>query len=159
MKPRHILTALGITTVLATTGIGVSYAATQTSTMHQPIDNLVQTLADKFHLDTTEVQKVFDEQHQQMKQQHHQAMADRLAQAVTNGKLTQAQADQITAKQAELEAQRDQDMANFQNMTETERHTAMKQKMSDLKQWAEANSISQEYLPFSGSHGGPHDTF
>ncbi len=119
--------------------------------------NLVKAIAEKFGLNQTEVQQVFDDQHAQMQQQHKADEATRLSQAVTDGKLTQDQADKITAKRAELDAQRESDKAKFDSMTDSERQAAMKTKMDELKQWATDNNIPAGYLPFGGGrgHGGP----
>lgn len=129
MKKLHLITAAAITLAVAATTIGVTYAATNvTGEDANPMHTLVTAIATKFNLSETDVQQVFDEQHEQIMAQHEQAQADRLAQAVTDGELTQAQADLIIAKLAELKTNR-----------------------PDLKQWASDNDIPLEYLP----QGGP----
>lgn len=169
MKRAPVLTALAITTMLAGAGIGVSYAATTADTSG-PMNNLVTAIASKFNLDQSEVQQVFDDtmksQRDAMKAEQQQAAADRLAQAVTDGKLTQEQSDKITAKQAELEAERESitppDRAEMSNLSDEERqakHEEMKAtmdaKQDELKQWAEENDVPEEYLhvEVGGKHG------
>ncbi|HEX3099736.1 MAG TPA: hypothetical protein VHQ41_02065 [Patescibacteria group bacterium] len=120
-----------------------------------PMANLVKAIADKFGLSQTDVQQVFDDQHAAIEAQHQQEEAARLSQAVTDGKLTQDQADKITAKRAELESQREANKTTFQSQTPAERQAAMKAQMDSLKQWATDNNIPAGYLPFGGGHGGP----
>ena len=76
-------------------------------------------------------------------------MKDRLAQAVKDGKLTQAQADKITAKMAEMKTF----MESQKDKTKEERKTAMEAKRDELKKWAEDNDIPEGYMPMG--HGGP----
>lgn len=117
---------------------------TQSQTAHtNRISSLIQTIAQKFNLNQSDVQQVFDDQKTQMEAEHQQREADRLSQAVTDGKLTQDQADKISAKEKELEANR---------------HAAIQQQITDLKQWATDNGIPQEFMPFGGPgghRGGP----
>lgn len=117
-----------------------------------PMSNLVQAIATKFNLNTSDVQAVFDEQRAQMEKEHEQMFADRLKQAVADGKLTQDQADKITAKKAELEALR----TSLSGKTEDEKRAAMKTQVDALKTWATENNIPAEFMMFGGFGGGHH---
>lgn len=129
---------------------------TNATTRPNPMANLITTLSQKFNLNQADVQKIFDEQHAQMQQEkdakHTEALKTRLAQAVKDGKLTQAQADLITTKQAEFKTF----MESLRDKTETERQTAMKTKMDELKQWATTNGIPEQFAHIGpmGGHGG-----
>jgi hypothetical protein len=132
-------------------GVQTANAATDTST--DPMSGLVQKIADKFNLNKDEVQAVFDAQRTEMEAERTQEMKDRLAQAVKDGKLTQDQADKITAKLAEMKANRE----DLSGKTPEERHEAMKAARDEIKKWAEDNNIPMEYLRIvGGGHGGLH---
>lgn len=136
---------------VAGTSAGVIHAATAASGSNgNPMTSLVSAIAAKFNLNVSDVQSVFDAQKAQMDIRRQQEFANRLSEAVTAGKLTQAQADAITAKQKEVQTF----MEGLRDKTEAERGTAMKTEMDSLKQWATDNNISQEYLMFVGGHGG-----
>lgn len=140
------VTALGITTI---TGAGIANAATDTTSSGVGANSLVTKLAEKFKLNKTEVQAVFDEQRSARVAEREQAMKDRLATAVKDGTITQAQSDTITAKLAELKAARE---ANRDKPAQ-ERRAAMKIERDNLKQWAEDNDIDLSFLRPVGAHG------
>jgi hypothetical protein len=131
-------------------GASVSKAANSTDGKN-PMNSLIQAIATKFNLSTTDVQAVFDEQRVQMEKEHEQVFADRLTQAIADGKLTQDQADKITAKRAELEALR----TSLDGKTEDEKRAAAKTQMDALKDWATENNIPAEFMMFGkmGGHG------
>jgi len=164
MKKKYLIYAILPVIVFAT--IGTVYATSNTGGTNNPMANLVTAIAQRFNLNPSDVQQVFDEQkaqmsaqrqeqRTQMEAQQQQQFADRINQAVTDGKLTQDQADKILAKKAELEAQKLSLQKN-----KNENRAVMKEQMDSLKQWATDNNIPQEYLPFGGfgmsrGHGGP----
>lgn len=143
--------------VAGVAGFGTTaiHAATITNAAARPnrMTNLITTLSQKFNLNRADVQKIFDEQEVQMRPEHDKKHAEklktRLAQAVTTGKLTQAQADLVTAKQTELKTFAE----SVKGKTEAERHTAMKAKMDELKQWAKANGIPEQFTFFDPMGG------
>lgn len=134
------LSALGATTIYAQTNAGVGFG---------PMNNLANVIATKFNLNVSDVQAVFDDERKQMDAQRGQDYIERIKQAVTDGKLTQDQADKILAKKAELEAQR----ASLVGKTLEERKALQKTHMDALKQWATDNNIPQEFMPFGGGFG------
>ncbi len=143
---------------LAATAVGTSLlgagivSAAQGTDHADPMSSLVDAIAAKFNLDRSAVQQVVDDQHAAMEQEREQSQADRLSAAVADGTLTQAQADAITAKQAELKAA----MESSKDMTETERRDAMKAQFDDLKAWASENGIPDRFVPFGPGRGhGP----
>lgn len=156
MKKSYKLAAAG-TLLVGLLATGVSAAQASEATKANPISNLVAALAQKFNLNQSDVQKVFDEQHAAMETQ---MKADRtakdkelLAQAVTAGKLTQAQANLITAKKAEIEAGRDAFRASLEGKTKDQIAALMKTQAESLKSWATANNIPGDYLRFVGGFG------
>lgn len=157
MKHKYLVTA-GVAATLAAAGLGAStYAATQ----HGGDNGLVEAIASKFNLDKTKVQEVFDEQRSKMEAQREQELKDKLASLVKDGKLTQAQADKITAKRAEMkkemEAKRSE---SAEKKDRSERKTEMEAKKKELDAWLKANDISSDYASLlmgggPGGHGGP----
>ena len=112
---------------------------------------LVAKIAQRFNLNQADVQTVFDEQRTEMQAQTQTRIADRISKAVTDGKITQAQADLIIAKEAEIKAFRD----GLQGKTKDEIFSAMKTETDSLKQWVKDNNIPAGFLPFGG-FGGIH---
>lgn len=155
LKKRYVAATMALALVLAAGIASVSQAAAvpnNGTTQKNPMSTLVNAIATKFNLNTTDVQKVFDEQRTQMEAERQVKEAERLAQAVTDGKLTQSQADRITTKMKELQATRE----SLKDASETERQTAMKTQMDSLKQWMTDNNIPAGYLPMGGpGHHGP----
>ena len=81
-----------------------------------------------------------------------------VAALVTSGKLTQAQADAINAKRAELDKQRQTDMAAGQSKTDTERKADMDAHKTALDTWMKEQGIDTQYsylLMGGRGHGGP----
>lgn len=145
--------------VLGLAALGTGYVHAQGSDMpHHQMDALTTAIAQKFNLSTSDVQAVVDEvmktQMQEMQAKHEQNMKDRLAKAVADGTLTQAQADLLAAKQADMQAF----MESMKDKTPAERKDAMQKKMAEMKQWMKDNNIPDEFAhPGMGMrHHGPH---
>ena len=150
-------TKIAVTSVaivgLMGSGVGVIYAASSTAKTGNPFSNLVSAIATKFNLNASDVQKVFDEQQQQMAAQRQateqQRMKTMLDKAVTAGKLTQAQEDLIVAKQTEVKTFTE----SLTGKSATDRQAAMKTEMASLKTWATDNKIPAQYAMFGGGPG------
>lgn len=161
MKKPFVIAGIATTIGLASLGAGVANAATSTSdTDTNPMSSLVDKIATKFNLDKTQVQQVFDEQKTEMDAEREQKAKEDLAQLVTDGKLTQAQSDAITAKRAELDKTREANRDSMKDKTADERKTAMEAERTALEQWAKDNGIDTQYLKYvfghgPGGHGGP----
>ena len=160
---KSLLVAGAVTTMTAAgiTGMGVASAATSgTGSSDDGTSSLVDKLASKFNLDKSDVQAVFDEERTERQAERQQEIEERLTQAVTDGKITEDQKDKILAKMKEMESQRESNHDKFKDMTEDERHEAMKSEMDSLKTWADENDIPMEYLGMhmhirDGGPGGP----
>lgn len=159
MKKHLVIAATAATIGLTGLGVGVAHAATTTSsTSTNPMSSLVDAVATKFNLNKADVQQVFDEQKSKMNAEREQTIKNEVAKLVTDGKITQAQADLINAKRAEMQKQHDTNKASMQSMTDTERKAAMDKEKSDLEAWAKQNNIDSQYVRyvFGGGHGhGP----
>jgi hypothetical protein len=156
MRKRLAVAAMAATIGLAGLGAGVAHAATTNSTTKtDPMSGLVDAIATKFNLNKSDVQQVFDTQKTQMEANRETKIKAEVAQLVTDGKITQAQADLINAKRAELQKQREADKTSFDTMTDTERKAAMDKQKTDLESWAKQNNIDTQYLRYviGGGHG------
>ncbi len=155
---KAIITA-GIVTALSAAGlagVSVANAATTTGTHNGPFSGLVDALVSKFNLNESEVQAVFDAQRETMEAERDQEAKDRLAQLVTDGKLTQAQADKITAKRTEVEAEREANRTSNEKKTTAERKAEMENHKATLDTWLSDNGIDEQYtylLSGGGGHG------
>jgi len=153
---------MALTLILGTGVVGakVVNADSTTDTKSNFMSGFVTAISQKFSLSETEVQAVFTEQaekqHAEMEAKFTANFAEKLSTAVTEGKLTQTQSDLITAKQAEIKTQREALKNSDVKPTKEE----MQAQMEDLKTWAEANNIPNEYLMLGGHRGkGGHGPF
>jgi uncharacterized protein (DUF3084 family) len=153
MKNKIILPVIVTVIVGAALFSAVPIFAQTTSTGQ---DSLIQKIAQKFGLKTTDVKAVFDQNkvdHQTKMQQNVDA---KLNQLVKDGKITQAQKDLIVAKQKELQTARSANVGSKTNLTAAQRKTAMQTQKAALEKWAKDNSIDIKYLMggFGGMKGG-----
>ncbi len=121
--------------------VGVS--AVNAASANTGQDGLVDKIANTFHLNKADVQKVFDQNHQDREKEHQQKYEAKVKQAVTDGKITQDLADQLIAKQKELATYRD----SLKDKKPGERMGAVKTKMDEFVKWAEANNIAKDLWP------------
>ncbi|KKS26038.1 MAG: hypothetical protein UV36_C0007G0008 [Parcubacteria group bacterium GW2011_GWC2_42_6] len=135
---------------LAVAGIGAVKAA---SNSQNPMSGLVETIANKFNLNASDVQQVIDEQRTQRQQERQagqqQQFTERLSEAVTSSKITQAQADLISAKRAEIAAEQ----ADLDGKTQEERQALREQHREEMKQWMSENNIPENYMMMFGGFG------
>lgn len=127
--------ALAITVTAAIAGV----AAAQSNSSYP---DLVQAIANKFHLDPSQVQQVVSDVHSQYAQKHEENLESKIAQLVKDNKLTKTQADALTAKLKDLRTQ----VEATKSLPEGERHTKIMQIMSDFKSWAQSQGINFSQL-------------
>lgn len=145
------IAALGVTGFAG----GAVFATANSTSGTDPMSGLVSAIATKFNLKKDDVQKVFDEQRTQMETQREQEVKDQVAQLVKDGKLTQAQADKINAKRAELVKEREENRTSEQNLTDAQRKTKTEERKTALDTWLKDNNIdSQHAYLLMGGHGG-----
>jgi polyhydroxyalkanoate synthesis regulator phasin len=137
-------------TGLAGVGIITSsvIAATGTSTPSYP--PLVQKIADTFHLNPSDVQKVFDQNKQDRQAQHEQKLKDHLDQLVKNGTITQDQEDKIIAKLKDLK----QNLKSENRQNRTQNRDDFR---AQIQQWLTDNGINvnlDQLLPPHPQHDG-----
>ncbi len=160
MNKKYLLYA--IFPVIALVSIsGFVLADSTNANVINPMANIVNAIAEKFNLNVSDVQDVFDEQRATMeanRQEHREEMQadmqekfnERINQAVSDGKLTQAQADLIIAKKAELCSQQ----TSMEGKTREEILAFQKSQRDSLEQWAKDNNIPTGYIMFCGMGRG-----
>ncbi len=156
---KKYLAAAGIAGTVGLAGLSTAgiVAAQSNGSSTNRMDSLATAIADKFNLNKDEVQKVFDEQHAAMEQQRDTQVKDQIAQLVSDGKLTQDQADKLLAKRAEIQKQREANRDEAKTKTRSEMRGEMSTQMNNLRQWAKDNDIDTQYLRYVvGGPGGPH---
>jgi len=141
-----IVAALGTGAV----GIGTTLAAQDAiESPEKGIAGLISALAEKFNLDKSEVQAVFEEQHEQRQLNFKESYEAFLDQAVTDGELTQEQVDNILGKHSEIKNFRE----GLRGQTPEEIQSAMESEREDLKQWAADNNVPEKFLRFGRGPG------
>ena len=133
-------------------------------------NSLVDKLANKFHLNKTEVQQVFDEHKQERRQEMEKRYEERLTQAVKDGKLTEEQKIKLLAKHKELVAEMEKKHAEMKakrgemgeksqaerQKLHEERRAEIEKKRAELEQWEKDNNIPSGYLMLGGPGGRGH---
>ncbi len=114
----------------------------------------MQRIAQRFNLNQTDVQKVFDEQKTEMHTQKKAELETRLNQAVKDGKITAVQKEAILSKYSEMDSSKELDKEQFHNMTPEQRQQAMQKKRTELETWAKQSGISLQTLQGLMGHGG-----
>ena len=113
------------------------------------VPSLVQEIADKFHLNTSDVQSVFTQHRQERLSKMELNYETYLQNLVNAGKITDAQKQLILNKHDDLLKQMQSDMQNFKNLTPAERKAQVQTTKQDIETWAKQNNINPKYLrPF-----------
>lgn len=148
---KKMLAAAGIATVAAVAGLtsaGIVSAATTASASANPVSSLADELAGKFNLKKADVQSVLDVHRTEVAAHHEAQIKARVAKLVTDGKITQDQADKINAKRAELQAQRGANKTAERSKTAAQRKADREARRTALEAWAKDNGIATSYLRF-----------
>ena len=138
--------------ILALSILVIGILATNVSA--QDISNyppIVQKIADRFNLNVSEVQQVFDEDRDAHRADMYAHFAERLNDMVSDGKLTETQKEAILDKHEEMQDK----MEEFKNLSVDERHEKMQALREEFKTWAESQGIDLSVIgPFG--HGFGH---
>lgn len=125
---------------------------------------IIQKLAERFNLSVDDIQTVFDEERNERQQKMQDAYEEKLNQAITNGKITEAQKQRILEKRKEMEANRPKQERNMEGKTEEERQKEMKERKTEMEQerknleaWAKENGIDVSFLFGFGMREGRPD--
>lgn len=137
--------AVAIATAIGATTISAQESGSNGLTM-------VQRIAQRFNLNESEVQQVFDEEHAERKAQMRTRLEERLSEAVTEGEITEEQKQAILDKHDEMhnkmEALKDSDL------THKQRHEQMRAFHEEMKAWAEEEGLDMKDLMFIGKGFG-----
>jgi hypothetical protein len=122
---KHYIVGMGLVlgmVVLTAVGVGVAHADTQATNQ---VSKMAQVIADKFHLNASDVQSTMNTEHQAMIQDHQAAMKAKLDQAVKDGKLTQSQETTLLQKL----------------QVKAEDRESFRQSRQDLRTWLDSQKI------------------
>ena len=127
------LSVLAIAGTIGLVGLGGA-GASALSGGSTSSDSLVDRLVEKFDLNKTEVQAVFDEEREARNAERQAEMSERLQDAVDDGDITAEQKTLIEKKLKELQAAREK-------------------QRTELEKWAEDNDIDAKYMMGRGPGG------
>jgi GTP1/Obg family GTP-binding protein len=128
--------ALPVVTV-AILGVGGATAMAATSSNSQ--QSLAQEIANKFHLDKSQVQSVIDNHRTEMQQNREANYESRLSDAVKDGQLTDAQKQSILTEHNKL-------INELKSASQADRRTTMQNVRQEAKDWAKQNNIDAKWL-------------
>lgn len=103
---------------------------------------LAQRITERFNLDSNEVQSFFNEMRQEKIQRAQGRAEIKLNEALSSGKITQAQKEAIAEKMNEL----NQKMEGLNNLPLEERRVKMQELQKEIKEWAGKNGINFGFL-------------
>lgn len=149
MKMKRTVLVGAVAAVAAVGGVGGAGIASAATNGNSSESSIVDKIASKFNLNKTDVQSVFDENREAKQAEREADQKQRLADAVTNGTLTQAQADHITSVHNEIKTLRGTTAPK--DLSQDVRDQ-IKDKMDALRDWAKDNNIDMK--DFMGGHGG-----
>jgi len=130
--------------IIGSAVLGISKANAQTTPNN--VSNIIQKLSQRFGLNENDVKQVFDQNRQERQSQMETKFEERLNQAITDGKITQAQKELILTKHEQLQAERNANLTNWQNLTPDQRRTEMEKQRTDMKTWATDNGIDTSFV-------------
>jgi len=147
MLNRNILVPIIAVTIAIGTLIGIEHVVYAQSNGNTDT-KLVQMIAQKFNLDQSQVQSVFDQFRQQqqstMQQKLQQRINARLTQAVQAGKITDSQKQEIITELAKLKSE--YSPTELKNLTSAQRKQEMQAEQNEIKTWTTTEGISPSYL-------------
>jgi threonine aldolase len=148
---KQILAAMLVTTVSAGSIIGIS-----ATSAHSSVDRTERTaqLAEKLGVEQSAVEGALDEIKAEKQAERETERAAQLAELVSNGTLTQAQADALSAKQGELKAERE--ALRDSGATREEIKTQMEKSRDAFKAWAEEQGIDLDAISPEKGEGFGH---
>jgi hypothetical protein len=123
-------------------GVASTYAAEQGAERYGRFDTIVRAIADRFHVNEEDVLAVFEEEREQMREEAGERFKARVAEAIDDGVLTQAQADSLLAHREEMREFHE----SLKGMTKEERQNAVKEQSEKNQEWKKETGIPAEFL-------------
>lgn len=151
MAVRKTLTASGAAVTVALTGNAAG--ANALSSHDYEHTTLAQKISETFNLNEDEVQKVFDEHRQEIKDTRKQMFNNRLKRLVEEGDLNQEQKQKIKDKLSDLKEERNNMRGNNDIYSREDRRELRHAHRNELNQWAEEYDIPQYLLRPAYHHG------
>lgn len=148
---KKVIIPMAAIAVIGAGAFGVAKVSAATDTAN-PQASLIQKLADTFHVDKSKVQAVFDQNKAEKQAARETTYEAKLAQAVTDGKLTAAQKGLVLTEHNQLAAE----MKATASDTATDRRAAMDKIRQESTDWAKANSTDAKWLMGPGGPGVRH---
>lgn len=139
------LVAAGIITAAGAAGLAGVAVVNATQYGNGRANDMASAIAKKFNLKEADVQSVFDEQRSLRMADRETYVKDKVAQLVKDGKLTQAQANKINAKRAELNKEREVDREAHKGLTAEQRKAKMEEHKTAIDNWLKDNNIDAQY--------------
>ncbi len=149
---KYLMIAATSVSGAAILGAGILHAAPLPNGPSNRVSGLVNAIAQKFNLNVSDVQAVFDQQRAQVRVNQDQREKAFLDQAVKDGKITQDQENKIITKQAEVRAF----LQGLDGKNPQDRQTAIKAEIDALNQWLKDNNIPAQYFHMGFGLGFGH---
>ncbi len=130
-------------------GVGATFASDSDDNR----ETIVQRIAERFNLNTDEVESVFDENRAERQIQNQERQEERLAQAVSEGKLSEEQKELLLSKMEENRTEKGENRETFRGMTHEEKMEAREGHREEMDQWMEDNGIDHDALGGLGEGG------
>ena len=137
-KSKFLLPVLALV-ILGGSVIGTGLVNAQGS--ENPASTLAARIAQRFNLNETDVQAVFNEVRDEHKAKMKADLESRLNQAVSDGKITEAQKQAILEKFG-TSPENKINKEEFKSMTKEERRAKMEEKKTAIENWASENGLS-----------------
>lgn len=146
LTKKHIIPTMFMLGVILVGLTSVSPALAEESNQYSSI---VTKIAEKFNLNPSDVQAVFDDERDNHKADMYSRLVEKLDTMVGDGKITKDQKDIILKKHEEIENK----MLEMRDKSPEQRKTEMENLRDELKSWAEEQGIE---FPFFMMRGGGH---
>ena len=108
--------------------------------------SMAQKIAQRFGLDQSEVETLFQEERDARQAQRQADFEQRLNQALADGQITAEQKQLILEKHTQLQSQRQAQAENWQELEPEERKELMETHRQELQNWAEENGIDIKFF-------------
>ena len=153
LKHKSSKVLLGLGALLLT---GVLTTSAVRAQENSPGGGIAQRIAERFGLQTSDVQQVFDEVQTEHRQQMRSHQEERLNQLVEEGTITEEQKQALLEKRAEMQV----DRGDCQILSPEERETSREQHQAEMKSWLEENGLDESIFSLMGRCGkGPGSGF
>lgn len=151
-RNKFVILSVASAAILLSGGVLVQKTSAAENLQNGDTD-LITRIANKFSLNKDEVKAVFDENHQEQQAKKEQLQADRLSQAVTDGKITAEQKTLIENKLAEIKQKMETIRQSGDNTVD--HREQMRAVMDELKTWTSDNNIDTQWVrPLGRGNGG-----